>query len=273
MDHSDPLGLYRVLGLTPSATMDEIRTAFRKRSKETHPDSTGRASADAFREVSDAYDILGDPIRRGEYDKAARELDEQQRAAAESAWKSSQGATQPPPRPAPFSPMFQAIVMGAVMLLGSVLLLLTLDGDAGLPAKMHRAHPDVADQPGVERLIASEIRPRMTIDAVLQPQRWLPLNFTASEIRQWWLAPPSPVCQHMPFGGLLDGEVASESEKHGAWFKNTSEHDVFVKIRDVSSAHVVASLFLKSDRHFYIDELPAGEYIYQYSVGDSLDIT
>ena len=70
MNHSDPLGLYRALGISPTATMEEIATAFRKRAKETHPDTSGRESAAEFVQVSAAYDVLGDPARRERYDKS-----------------------------------------------------------------------------------------------------------------------------------------------------------------------------------------------------------
>lgn len=96
MDHSDPLGLYRVLGISPTATAEEIAAAFRRRSKETHPDTSGRESAEEFVQVSAAYEVLGDPVRRGEYDRAARELDEQ-KAAREP-------AQQPFHAPARYSP-------------------------------------------------------------------------------------------------------------------------------------------------------------------------
>lgn len=70
MNHSDPLGLYRALGLSPTATAEEIAAAFRKRSKETHPDTSGRDSAEEFVQVSAAYEVLGDPARRERYDRS-----------------------------------------------------------------------------------------------------------------------------------------------------------------------------------------------------------
>ncbi|PKR88375.1 hypothetical protein CXZ10_15265 [Pleomorphomonas diazotrophica] len=70
MDHSDPLGLYRALGLSPTATAEEIAAAFRRRSKETHPDTSGRESAEEFVQVSAAYEVLGDPARREKYDRS-----------------------------------------------------------------------------------------------------------------------------------------------------------------------------------------------------------
>ena len=73
MNHSDPLGLYRALGISPTATEEEIAAAFRRRAKETHPDTSGRESTEEFVQVSAAYDVLGDPARREKYDKSSWE--------------------------------------------------------------------------------------------------------------------------------------------------------------------------------------------------------
>jgi molecular chaperone DnaJ len=62
---------YKVLGLTSSATDKEITRAYRKLAKEHHPD-TNRGSEEKFKEVSVAYDVLGDAEKRKEYDEMRR---------------------------------------------------------------------------------------------------------------------------------------------------------------------------------------------------------
>jgi molecular chaperone DnaJ len=57
---------YKVLGVPEKATKDEIRKAYRKLSKQLHPDSGG--DEERFKEVSAAYDVLGDEAKRKEYD-------------------------------------------------------------------------------------------------------------------------------------------------------------------------------------------------------------
>src|SRR4051812_24834686 len=59
---------YKALGVSSSATDKEIKTAFRKLSKQYHPDAN-KGSEEKFKEISAAYDVLGDPAKRKEYDE------------------------------------------------------------------------------------------------------------------------------------------------------------------------------------------------------------
>ena len=62
---------YKVLGVTKSATQDEIKKKYRKLAKEFHPDANpDNAKAEArFKEVSEAYDVVGNEDSRKEYDQ------------------------------------------------------------------------------------------------------------------------------------------------------------------------------------------------------------
>ena len=71
MSNNDPQGLYKALGVQPSATAEEIKSAYRKLAKETHPDASQTASSEKFYKISAAYEILNDPLRRAEYDSSA----------------------------------------------------------------------------------------------------------------------------------------------------------------------------------------------------------
>lgn len=58
---------YDVLGVSPDATSDEIRRAFRKLAAKYHPDAGG--DEEKFKEVSEAYTTLSDDQKRKEYDQ------------------------------------------------------------------------------------------------------------------------------------------------------------------------------------------------------------
>jgi molecular chaperone DnaJ len=64
---------YLILRLAPEATSDQIRSAYRRRALELHPDRRGFGS-DRFLELQEAYDVLSDPVRREIYDREAEEI-------------------------------------------------------------------------------------------------------------------------------------------------------------------------------------------------------
>lgn len=61
---------YESLGLTKSASKDEIKKAYRKLAKEFHPDKNKAPEAEAkFREVQEAYEVLSDEQKKAAYDQ------------------------------------------------------------------------------------------------------------------------------------------------------------------------------------------------------------
>ena len=62
---------YEVLGITRSATDEEVKKAYRKLVFEYHPDRNpgNREAEDKIRELNAAYEVLGDPEKRGTYER------------------------------------------------------------------------------------------------------------------------------------------------------------------------------------------------------------
>lgn len=62
---------YELLGITKSATLDDIKAAYRKLALKYHPDRNpgDKSSEEKFKEVSEAYQVLSDPQKRSQYDQ------------------------------------------------------------------------------------------------------------------------------------------------------------------------------------------------------------
>src|SRR3954454_13442148 len=62
---------YKVLGVDKKASQDEIKKAYRKLARQYHPDKNpgDTAAEERFKEVQGAYDLIGDPDKRKQYDQ------------------------------------------------------------------------------------------------------------------------------------------------------------------------------------------------------------
>lgn len=58
---------YKLLGVSKTASQDEIKRAFRKKAHALHPDKGG--DAEEFKKVNEAYRVLSDPQKRKQYDQ------------------------------------------------------------------------------------------------------------------------------------------------------------------------------------------------------------
>lgn len=61
--------LYSILGVSTSATEEEIKKAYKELAKKLHPDRNNGIETEQFKEITEAYDILSDKKKKAEYDK------------------------------------------------------------------------------------------------------------------------------------------------------------------------------------------------------------
>jgi DnaJ-class molecular chaperone len=89
---------YQELGVSRSASADEIRKAFRKLAKQNHPDTNpgDKEAEERFKRVSAAFDILGDPEKKKKFDAGEIDADGRETArgfaGGQGPWGASPGA-------------------------------------------------------------------------------------------------------------------------------------------------------------------------------------
>ena len=79
---------YKVLGVPRTASEEEIRRTYRKLAKELHPDlnpSNQATAEERFKKVSAAYEIVGDPEKRKQYDRGEIDANGEQRRSYQRA--------------------------------------------------------------------------------------------------------------------------------------------------------------------------------------------
>src|SRR5262249_56748888 len=65
---------YKTLGVPEGASQKEITKAYRKLARENHPDANPNdpSAEERFKEISSAYDVVGDEAKRKEYDEVRK---------------------------------------------------------------------------------------------------------------------------------------------------------------------------------------------------------
>jgi len=89
MDFKD---YYEILGVDKKASQDEIKKAFRKLAVKYHPDKSqgDKAAEEKFKEINEAYEVLGDPEKRKKYDTLGENWRSYQQSGAQGGFDWSQ---------------------------------------------------------------------------------------------------------------------------------------------------------------------------------------
>ncbi len=60
---------YETLGINKDASQEDIKKAFRQLARKYHPDIAGKESEEKFKEINEAFQVLGDPQKKAQYDQ------------------------------------------------------------------------------------------------------------------------------------------------------------------------------------------------------------
>ncbi|MHB1462780.1 MAG: J domain-containing protein [Armatimonadota bacterium] len=85
---------YSVLGVKPTATHEDIRRAYRELARKYHPDVAGSNTLRLFQEITEAHTVIGDPVKRRQYDDLVA-LNEQSKRGAGDIRTESQRKSSP----------------------------------------------------------------------------------------------------------------------------------------------------------------------------------
>ncbi len=225
---------YLILGVTADASLDEIKTAFRRRALELHPDASGLHS-DPFLELQEAYAVLTDPDRRRRYDQqfvAVAPASSARRATAEP-------LVSPRPKGEPFRPVEPARGFREVSLTESF-----ATYRPSFDELFDRFWSNFEDltRPKAERLES------LTVEVVVRPEE----AARGGQVRVW--IPARAACPACGGRGAVGGYECWRCEGHGAL---TSEFPLAVTyprgLRDGDAVRLPLDRF--GVRNFYLTVL------------------
>jgi curved DNA-binding protein len=80
---------YKILGVQRDASVAVIKKAFRKLARQYHPDvaKVKKGAEEKFKEINEAYEVLGDPVNRSRYDKLGANWREEAGVRSSPGWQ------------------------------------------------------------------------------------------------------------------------------------------------------------------------------------------
>ena len=115
---------YDVLGVPASASADEVKLAYHRMARRHHPDVRAGSGGDPMVEVNAAWAVLGDPVRRGNYDRELarrtsatepRDVDAED-VTLVADFAGFGGQLDPDPEPRPYTPAEALVLVPAALL-------------------------------------------------------------------------------------------------------------------------------------------------------------
>jgi len=215
--------LYEILGVSRTATTEEIKKAYRRLAKQYHPDVNpgNKAAEEKFKEVTAASEVLSDEKRRKLYDEfgadALRTGFDEKRAEEYRRWK-HQGA---PPGAMPFDfGDFATVNVGDFGAFDFGSIFGDLFGGGGVGARP-RARRGAMPTPGADALARIEISLR---DAVLGAERDVRIDGRTLRVK-------------IP-AGVSDGSQIRLAGQGGPGAHGGSAGDLFLEVKVLEHPHV-----------------------------------
>lgn len=130
---------YDVLGVSPRASLDEIRSAYRRLVRQAHPDVSTNSSHASISAINEAWNVLSDPAKRRSFDLSLKTpITESSRASTTYSYESPSETIVYPPARFPWRSMLVLAGIGI-----TAVLVLNAFAKPSVPGK-----PDQLLQPG-----------------------------------------------------------------------------------------------------------------------------
>jgi curved DNA-binding protein len=133
---------YQILGVSRSATNEEIKKSFRKLARQYHPDVNpdDRQAEEKFKDINEAYDVLSDEAKRADYDALLSGRPNRRPRPSPPRSNASYGTAPPPRQPAEYWRDYSASTTKRTKVVGAASRPLPRDVEAKLILPLEKAY-------------------------------------------------------------------------------------------------------------------------------------